>query len=201
MYPRNAQNPLKEQMILQGELEPTNEGYAIAKIGVAKLCEYICKSNSARNYKTIIPCNLYGKYDKYDPAHSHMIPAVIKKLDDAKNSNQAVISIWGDGTARREFMSASDLADFIFYAVDKTELLPQYMNVGLGYDYSILDYYKEISEVVGYDGEFNFDTSKPVGMKQKLVDISKLESFGWRHNLSLREGLIEAYQFYKLGQS
>ncbi len=114
MYPRNAKNPLSEELILQGELEPTNEGYALAKIITTRLCEYIHKEDNTFLYKTVIPCNLYGKYDKFSPEHSHMVPAVIKKIYEAKVSNQNQIDIWGDGLSRREFMYVEDLADFIF---------------------------------------------------------------------------------------
>ena len=118
MYPRNIDHPLKEDLILKGELEPTNEGYALAKIAIAKHCEYVTKSKSL-NYKTIIPCNLYGPYERFDHENSHMIAGVIKKLDDAKRCNYEKVDIWGDGEARREFMCAIDLADFIFYAITK----------------------------------------------------------------------------------
>ena len=115
MYPRNATNPLNENIILTGELEPTNEGYALAKIFTTKLCEYINKEDNLFAYKTVIPCNLYGRFDKFDPKHSHMLPAVIKKLHEAKESKKKEIDIWGDGEARREFMYAGDLADFIVF--------------------------------------------------------------------------------------
>ena len=117
MYPREGQNPLKEDLILKGELEPTNEGYAIAKVVATRLCEYIVKENPSLQYKTVIPCNLYGKHDKFSPENSHMIPAVIKKIYEAKQNNAKEIDIWGDGLARREFMYTGDLADFLFYAL------------------------------------------------------------------------------------
>ena len=197
MYPRNASNPLKEELVLKGELEPTNEGYAIAKIVTAKLCEYIQNEDKSKEYKTIIPCNLYGRYDKFDPKHSHMIPAVIKKIFEAKESGKAEIDIWGDGTVRREFMYAGDLADFIFEAIKNYNQLPQYLNVGLGFDYTIREYYETIAEVVGYEGKFFYDTSKPVGMKQKLIDDTRLKEFGWEHKTSLKEGIKQAFTFYK----
>ena len=140
MYPRDPQNPLAEDLILKGELEPTNEGYAIAKVTSTRLCEYIRKEDESFCYKTVIPCNLYGKYDKFDPKHSHMIPAVIRKLYEAKLAGLKEIDIWGDGEARREFMYAEDLADFIFYAIPKLDEMPQNINVGLGHDYTINEY-------------------------------------------------------------
>ena len=121
MYPREATNPLNEELILKGELEPTNEGYAIAKITTTRLCEYINRENGEFQYKTVIPCNLYGKYDKFDPKNSHMLPAVIRKIHEAKINNQEVLDIWGDGEARREFMYAEDLADFVYYAIENFE--------------------------------------------------------------------------------
>jgi nucleoside-diphosphate-sugar epimerase len=196
MYPRDAVNPLSEDLILKGELEPTNEGYALAKVTSTRLCEYITKENSARMYKTIIPCNLYGQFDKFDPDHSHMIPAVIRKLDEAQKNNLTEIDIWGDGEARREFMYAEDLAQFIFYAIDNFELMPQNLNVGLGHDYSINDYYQAIANVVGFVGTFKHDLTKPVGMKQKLIDDTRLSEFGWSHKTTLVAGIQNTYDYY-----
>ncbi len=196
MYPRDAKNPLSEDLILKGELEPTNEGYALAKVSSTRLCEYIRKEDSSFQYKTAIPCNLYGRYDKFDPNHSHMIPAVIRKLEEAKQLEVDEIDIWGDGQARREFMYAGDLAGFIFYALANFEDMPQNINVGLGKDYTINEYYRAIAGVVGYEGKFVHDLSKPVGMKQKLIDDRKLADFGWSHTTSLKEGIEKTYEFY-----
>lgn len=200
MYPRNAANPLKEDLILKGELEPTNEGYALAKVAATRLCEYISREDDQYLYKTAIPCNLYGRHDKFDPKHSHMIPAVIRKLFDAKNANLSEIDIWGDGLARREFMYAGDLADFVFYAISNFEAMPQNINVGLGHDYTINDYYEEIAKVVGYQGKFIHDLTKPVGMKQKLIDDTQLNFFGWHYKTSLDEGLKQTFDFFKENQ-
>ncbi|MDD3462281.1 MAG: GDP-L-fucose synthase [Sulfurospirillaceae bacterium] len=196
MYPRDAKNPLSEELILKGELEPTNEGYAIAKVASTRLCEYINKENKEFHYKTIIPCNLYGRYDKFDPKHSHMLPAVIKKIHEAKMNNEATLDIWGDGEARREFMYAEDLADFTYFALENFESIPQNINVGLGHDYTINEYYKVIAEVIGFEGEFVHDLSKPVGMKQKLIDDTKLQSFGWKYKTSLKDGIQKTYEYY-----
>ena len=196
MYPRNAENPLKEHDILTGELEPTNEGYAIAKIFTQRLCSYIVTEDNSFNYKTIIPCNLYGKWDKFGENNSHMIPAVIKKLYNAKQSQKEVVEIWGTGNVRREFMYAGDFADFIWYAVNNFEKMPYLMNVGLGHDYTINEYYNVISQVVGYKGKFTHDLSKPEGMKQKLVDISKQTKFGWKPKTSLRDGVEKTYKYF-----
>jgi nucleoside-diphosphate-sugar epimerase len=197
MYPRNAENPLSESLILKGELEPTNEGYAIAKIMSTRLCEYIVKEDGSMNYKTVIPCNLYGKYDKFHPKNSHMIPAVISKIHNAKLSNASEISIWGDGNSRREFMYTEDLADFIFYALTNFDKMPQNINVGLGHDYSINDYYSEIANLLDYKGEFSHDLTKPTGMKQKLIDDTKLKEFGWESGTTLTEGLSKTIGYYK----
>ncbi len=197
MYPRNAVNPLKESLILAGELEPTNEGYALAKIIATRLCEYISTTESKLSYKTIIPCNLFGRYDKFDPLHSHMLPAVIRRIHEAKENHSNEVVIWGDGTSRREFMYAGDLADFIFYAIPRFDELPQNLNVGLGQDYSINEYYRVISKVIGYTGTFSHDLSKPVGMKRKLIDNTKLKVFGWDPPTSLEEGIQRTYSYFK----
>jgi GDP-L-fucose synthase len=196
MYPKDAVNPLSENLILKGELEPTNEGYAIAKIMSTRLCEYIVKEDNSKIYKTVIPCNLYGKYDKFHPKDSHMIPAVMRKIHDANLSGANEINIWGDGSARREFMYVEDLSDFIFYAITKFDKMPQNINVGLGYDYSINDYYSEIAKVLDYKGSFSHDLTKPIGMKQKLINNTKQKEFGWKHKTTLKEGLIKTYKYY-----
>jgi nucleoside-diphosphate-sugar epimerase len=197
MYPRNAENPLREETILSGDLEPTNEGYAIAKLASARLCSYIHSEDASFLYKSIIPCNLYGRHDKFDPEKSHMIPAVVRKIAEAVAHELDVVSIWGDGKTRREFMYAGDLADFIFCATDRFIDLPQYMNVGIGRDYTITEYYSEIAGVLGFKGRFSHDLSKPSGMSQKLVDITKLEQFGWHAKTTLRDGISQTFEFYK----
>lgn len=196
MYPRGLDIPLSEELILKGELEPTNEGYALAKVAAARLCEYIVRESPEFSYKTAIPCNLYGKHDKFGADSSHMIPAVISKLAIAKNIGDSSIDIWGDGEARREFMYAEDLADFIFYAIDNFSKMPQNLNVGLGHDYSINEYYKEIAKVVGYSGSFEHDLSRPVGMRRKLVDNTLLTEFGWRSKTDLNTGIEKTYKFF-----
>lgn len=196
MYPRNGKNPLDESLILKGELEPTNEGYALAKIVTTKMCEYISSESNSYMYKTVIPCNLYGKYDKFDLTHSHMIPSVIMKLHEAKVNNLHDVKIWGDGLARREFMFVEDFVDFVFYAINNFNKMPQNINVGLGFDYSINDYYKQIAKVVGYKKNFVNDLTMPVGMQQKLIDDSKLKIFGWRHSTSLKLGLEKTYDYF-----
>jgi GDP-L-fucose synthase len=197
MYPRAAENPLGEELILKGELEPTNEGYALAKIMSTRLCEYISKEDDSYLYKTIIACNLYGRFDKFESKHSHMIPAVVKKIHDAKVNNLDTIDIWGDGTARREFMYTGDLADFIWHAIKNFNKMPQNINVGLGHDFTINEYYQVIANVIGYKGEFSHDLTKPIGMKQKLIDDVKLSEFGWKYKTTLKKGIENIYEFYK----
>ncbi len=197
MYPKDAKNPLTEEQILTGELEPTNEGYAISKITSAKLCEYIVKENPKQNYKTIIPCNLYGLYDEFSPRSSHLVPAIIVKTINAIDNREDSIQIWGDGESRREFMFASDLADFIFFALQNIQKLPNFLNVGLGYDYSINEYYREVADVLGFNGSFEYDLSKPSGMKQKLTNIEKVSKLGWRAPSSLNDGLVKTIKYYK----
>ena len=197
VYPRNIKNPLCEEFILKGELEPTNEGYSLAKIISTRFCEYLNQENNDFDYKTIIPCNLYGRYDTFDLNKSHMIPGVIKKISDAKKNNENNVIIWGDGSVRREFMYVEDLADFVWYAIENFEKMPQNINVGLGFDYSINEYYEIIADVIRYKGAFKYDFSKPVGMKQKLMDNSKLKDFGWIHKTTLQEGILKTYKFFQ----
>ncbi len=196
MYPRHGKNPLKEDQILKGELEPTNEGYAIAKVLSTRLCEYINFENKERQYKTLIPCNLYGRHDTFNKKFSHMIPAAIQKIHEAKTQNNTEVEIWGDGTTRREFMSATDLADLVYYCIDNFHKMPQNLNAGLGLDYTISEYYGVAAKVVGFEGNFVHNLDKPVGMKQKLVDVEALRKFGWKNKLSLEEGLKIAYDFF-----
>ncbi len=196
MYPRDAVNPLSEELILKGELEPTNEGYALAKVATTRLCEYIQKESPSLLYKTVIPCNLYGRYDKFDPNSSHLIPAVIRKISEAKKNQQHNIEIWGDGEACREFMYAADLANFVFYALENFDTMPQNLNVGIGTDYTINEYYRIIADVVGYTGTFSHDLSKPVGMRKKLIDDEKLKNFGWAYKTDLIAGIQKTYQYY-----
>ena len=196
MYPRNHSEPLREEMVLKGELEPTNEGYALAKVVTARLCEYIMREDASFQYKTLIPCNIYGRHDKFDPAHSHLIPAIIHKVHQATQIGQTSVEIWGDGTARREFMYGGDLADAIIRAIKHFDTLPVYMNVGLGHDHTINEYYEAVAGVMGYEGSFTHDLSKPVGMARKLVNVERQQAWDWTAQHNLREGIEKTYQFY-----
>lgn len=197
MYPHKAPNPLREEMVLQGEFEPTNEGYALAKTTVSRLASYISKEFPEFSYKTLIPCNLYGRWDKFAPENSHMIPAVIRKLHLAVLNGDKTVEIWGDGTARREFMYAGDTAGCIHRAAVDFDSLPELMNVGVGDDHSVNDYYLAVAEVVGYKGSFTHDLTKPAGMARKLVDVSRLNAWGWKASTGLKDGIAAAYEFFK----
>lgn len=196
MYPRGYQEPLKEEMILKGELEPTNEGYALSKVLTAKLCEYVNRDDASYQYKTLIPCNLYGRHDKFDPKHSHLLPAIIHKVHQAKKNNEKTVEIWGDGTARREFMYSGDLADAVIRAINQFDSLPHCMNVGLGHDYTINEYYQAVAEVMDFQGAFTHDLTKPIGMLRKLVDVNRQKVWGFQPKISLREGITHAYLYY-----
>ena len=200
MYPRNYSEPLDEEMVLKGELEPTNEGYALAKVVTARLCEYIMREDSSYQYKTLIPCNLYGKYDQFGPVNSHLIPAIIHKIYQAKQTGKVSVEMWGDGTARREAMYAGDLADALVHAIKEFHTLPAIMNVGLGHDYTINQYYEVVADVLGYEGSFTHDLSKPVGMARRLVNTKRQEAWGWRGKTSLNEGVQLTYRFYSQDQ-
>ncbi len=196
MYPRQAPNPICEDQILKGELEPTNEGYALAKIFATRLCSYINSENPDLTYKTFIPCNLYGRYDNFDPARSHLLPAIIHKVHEAKVMGKSRIEIWGDGTARREFLYAGDFADAVLHGIKDFAALPDLINIGVGRDYSVNEYYSAVAKTIGWEGSFFHDTNRPVGMKQKLVNVEKQQAWGWKPSVSLGDGIAKTYEFY-----
>lgn len=193
VYPRDR-TLLAEKDILTGELEPTNEGYALAKISAMRLCEYINKQYDYQ-YKTLIPPNLYGPHDNFSLTHGHLIPAMLRKLHEATIKNSDV-TIWGDGNARREFLYVEDLVTFIIFSIENLSKLPNSLNVGLSHDYTINDYYHEAARVVGFKGAFSHDLSKPVGMKKKLLDSSVARNLGWRPTTALHDGLLKTYHYY-----
>lgn len=195
MYPKDHEVRLKEEHLLAAPLEPTNEAYALAKISGAKLCEY-CSRQYGVDYKTLIPCNLYGPGDRFDPASSHLIAAIIDKIYKAKAKGEDSITIWGDGSARREFLYAEDLADFICDSLGFLDKLPNYLNVGYGKDHTVLEYYSFAAEVLGYDGKFAFDTSKPVGMSAKLLDSGHAYQYGWNPKTAPEDGIRKTYDYY-----
>lgn len=195
MYPRNSSGIFTEDMILKGELESTNEGYALAKIATAKFCDYIRREDSSFEYKTIIPCNLYGKYDKFHPSDSHLIPAIIHKIHQAK-INKETVEIWGDGNVRREFMYAADLADFLIKAIEDFDSIPEYINVGLGEDYTISEYYKIVANVLEFHGQFSYSPDKPNGMKRKLLNVQEQKKLGWSPKTTIEAGIKKSYEYY-----
>lgn len=195
MYPRDYRQPLVETDILAAPLEPTNEGYAIAKIAGAKHCEYLSREFGV-SYKTIIPSNLYGPNDDYDTGHSHLVAAAISKLHAAKAAGAESVEIWGDGSARREFTYVDDLGDWLVRNFDAQREWPSLMNVGCGYDNSVLELYELARDVVGFSGDFTFDTTKPAGMFQKLMDSSIAREHGWAPQTSIKTGMTTAYERY-----
>ena len=198
IYPKNFDRAISESDLLSGYLEPTNEGYALAKISCLKLCEHITNKYDNLHYKTFIPCNLYGKFDKYYPTVSHLVPSIINKVIFAKREGIKEIEIWGDGTARREFMYAGDLAKIIFTALAMLHDLPNYINIGIGRDYSINEYYHIISGLLGWDGHFRHDITKPEGMKRKLLDTSLQIRYGLESTSTLQQGLVQTINFFIL---
>lgn len=192
MYPRDYRNPLTEEDILAAPLEPTNEGYAIAKIAASRLCSYISAQHGLA-YKTFIPCNLYGNGDRFDLEQGHMIAAAMMKIHMAHRNGDSDVEIWGDGTVRREFLYVDDLAKFIVANIGNLHHFPADLNVGLGYDYTVNEYYQAIADVVGFRGKFVHNPDAPVGMTHKLMDITKAQTFGWSPDTSLQGGLKETY--------
>ncbi|MCE4226370.1 GDP-L-fucose synthase [Methylobacterium sp. C25] len=197
IYPRDRDGILNEHDLLSGPLERTNEGYAIAKIFTLKLCEYLNIETKDRRFKTLIPCNLYGKYDHFEENVSHLVPAIIRKIHSAKESGCDTVEIWGDGTARREFMFAGDFAKMIIRALADFSNLPDLMNVGVGMDYSVLDYYQTAAQVIDWSGTFVFDRSKPAGMRRKLISVDRQRAWGWAPETSLYEGIAATYKYYE----
>ena len=197
IYPKNAPNPLKEDQIMTGQLEPSNEGYAFAKIMAIKLCDFINKEYSTTNYKTMIPCNLFGKYDNFDPKSSHLIAAVIYKIHSAIKQNSEYVEIWGDGQAKREFMYVGDLADAILFAIDNFEAMPNIINIGTGKDMSVNEYYSLVGDVLKFNGDFIHNLEMPVGMKRKLVSIDKQSTWGWSPKTDFKEAIEITYKYFK----
>lgn len=198
IYPKLAPQPLKEDYLLTGELEHTNEPYAIAKIAGIKLCESY-RDQYGCNFISVMPTNLYGYGDNYHPNHSHVLPALIRRLHEAKENNSPFIEAWGTGTPLREFLFVDDLADACFLLMqDYNE--KQFVNVGFGEDISIKNLIEVIKKVVGYLGEIRFDTTKPDGTPRKLMDATKLRNMGWQPKISLEEGITMAYHDFLIGK-
>lgn len=195
IYPKLAPQPIKEEYLLTGLLEPTNEPYAIAKIAGIKLCEAY-HAQYGRNFIAVMPTNLYGYRDNYHPEHSHVLPALLRRLHEAKATNQPTVTVWGTGSPKREFLFADDLADAcVFLMANYNE--PQLINIGTGEDLSIKELAYLIKSIVGYEGELVFDTSKPNSTPRKLMDVSKLHALGWHHTTALEAGIRLAYEDFR----
>lgn len=194
IYPKLAPQPLDEEYLLTGLLEPTNEPYAIAKIAGIKLCEAY-RDQYGCNFISAMPTNLYGEGDNYHPQNSHVIPALLRKFHEAKVNKADHVEIWGTGTPLREFMYVDDLADACFFLMEKYDG-KLFINAGTGEEVSIKELASIVKEVIGYDGEIMFDTSKPDGTPRKLMDNTRLHAMGWSHKVSLKNGLAKAYQHF-----
>ncbi|WP_323134246.1 GDP-L-fucose synthase [Tellurirhabdus rosea] len=192
IYPKLAPQPLKEEYLLSGFLEPTNEPYAIAKITGIKLCEAYRQQYGA-NFISAMPTNLYGPNDNYDLQGSHVLPALIRKFHEAKVNSQPTVEVWGTGSPRREFLHADDLADACFFLMENynDEL---FVNIGTGEDVTIRELVELVSQTVGYEGEVRWNTDKPDGTPRKLMDVSRLHNMGWKHTTDLKEGIERTYQ-------
>lgn len=191
IYPKFADQPIKEEALLSGALEPTNEMYAIAKIAGIKMCEAYRKQYGD-NFISAMPTNLYGPQDSYGLENSHVIPGMLRRFHEAKESNMPTVTLWGTGSPKREFLYVDDLADACVHLME-THNEPGHVNVGTGEDLTIKELAQLIKEIVGYQGELHFDTEKPDGTPRKLLDVSKLRSLGWKHSTSLKDGLARAY--------
>lgn len=191
IYPKMAPQPLNENMLLTGTLEPTNEPYAIAKIAGIKMAEAF-RDQYGCNYISVMPTNLYGINDNYHPQNSHVLPALIRRFHEAKINQLPEVIIWGTGTPLREFLFSDDLADACVFLMNNYDE-KQFVNIGIGEDLSIKDLAELIKDVIGYKGTISFDSSKPDGTPRKLMDVSKLHALGWKHQVNLREGIQLAY--------
>lgn len=196
MYPRDYRQPLVESDILQAPLEPTNEGYAIAKIAGSKLCEYASKSLGV-SYKTVIPSNLYGPGDNFNPGSSHLLASVIRKVHEAKVNGSSEIDVWGSGNARREFTYIEDLSEWLAGRASSLNELPPVLNVGIGVDYSINEFYQTALDSLGVSADLRHDLTKPEGMQSKLMDSTLARtSFGWSPKTDLNTGIAKTYQWF-----
>jgi GDP-L-fucose synthase len=199
IYPKLAPQPLQEESLLTGELEPTNEPYAIAKISGIKMCEAYWDQYNC-NFVSIMPTNLYGYDDNYHPANSHVLPALIRKFHEAKEANSPEVEIWGTGTPLREFLFVDDLADAAYLVMQQYNE-KQFLNIGSGSDLSIKELALLVKKVIGFEGELKFNTDKPDGTPRKLMDITKIKSLGWAPSIALEEGISLAYSDFLLGKN
>jgi len=204
IYPRLAPQPMREDALLTGVLEPTNEPYAIAKIAGIKLCESYNRQYG-RDYRSVMPTNLYGPNDNFHPQNSHVIPALIRRFHEAVQSNAPEVVIWGSGTPRREFLHVDDMAAASVHVMElddstylaHTQPMLSHINVGTGVDHTIGELAQTIAQIAGFQGRITFDASKPDGAPQKLMDVSRLQALGWQASIGLDDGLRDAYQWFK----
>lgn len=210
IYPRDCPQPIKEEYLLTAPLEITNEGYALAKISGLKLCEYLNTHHLDRaDFISVMPCNLYGPGDNYHPEHSHVIPALLRKFHEAKVNNNKQVTMWGTGSAMREFLHIDDIADASVFLMQNYSGDPgepantpgmSWINIGSGTDLTMKELGQKIAKTVGFEGEIVYDHIHPDGTPRKLLDSSKLFSLGWRPSISLEEGLLSTYEDYKLNK-
>lgn len=203
IYPKYAAQPMQEGELLRGELEPTNEPYAVAKIAGIKLCESYNRQYGV-DYRSVMPTNLYGPGDNFHPENSHVIPALMRRIHEAKQLRAPEVVIWGSGTPCREFLHVSDMADACVSVMNlspevlarHSHMMQSHINVGTGVDCTIRELAETLCKVIGFEGELAFDASKPDGTPRKLLDVSRLKSLGWEAKISLREGLSETYRWF-----
>ena len=208
IYPKLATQPMQEAALLTGLLEPTNEPYAIAKIAGIKLCESYNRQYQ-RDYRSVMPTNLYGPFDNYHPENSHVIPGLIRRFHEAIEQGVEEVVIWGSGKPMREFLHVDDMADASIYVMEledkvyqeNTEPMLSHINVGTGVDCTIRELAETVASVTGFTGQLSFDASKPDGTPRKLMDVSRLHSLGWQASISLEDGLKNAYSWFKENQS
>ena len=203
IYPKEVAQPMREDALLTGTLEPTNEPYAIAKIAGIKLCESYNRQYGT-DFRSVMPTNLYGIHDNFHPTNSHVIPALMRRFHEAKEKGEAEVVVWGTGRAMREFLYVDDMAEASLFVLsldevkyrENTQPMLSHINVGTGVDVTIKELAETMSRVVGYTGDIRFDPDKPDGAPRKLIDVSRLASMGWRYSTSLEEGLRRTYQWY-----
>ena len=195
IYPRDCSQPMKEEDLLTGKLEPTNEAYALAKISGLKMCQYY-NSQYGTNFISCMPPNLYGINDDFDLENSHFVPALIRKMYEAKKLGQSEVEIWGTGKPRRELLFVDDFAEGTIFLMNRYDEL-QFINIGSGVDHTIEEIADMIKKVVCYEGKLRFNTQKPDGMPQKVLDISKIERMGWKPKTNIKEGLTLTYKWYQ----
>lgn len=194
IYPRDSKQPMREDYFMEGKPEPTNQAYAYAKICGMKLCEFVF-DEFGHKFISCMPTNIYGPHDNFDPEKSHVIPGLMKRIHDAKIENASEVVIWGTGVSRREFLHVDDLSDAILFLMENYEEKP-FLNIGTGEDVSIKELAELLKEIIGYKGALVFDSTKPDGMPKKLLDVSKINELGWKHQIALEDGLISTYEWY-----